>query len=77
MSAVRSCHGPGRTLNSAAGLPARVQIPVFPEPPLVFSHELLGGLRTGFLVFPLYEWHVYSSKWNEAEALSEYGVVTE
>jgi hypothetical protein len=33
---------------------ARVQIPVCPEPPLVLSHELLGGLRTEFLVgFPL------------------------
>jgi hypothetical protein len=33
---------------------AWVQIPVCPEPPLVFSHELLSGLRTGFLVvFPL------------------------
>jgi hypothetical protein len=29
---------------------ARVQIRVCPEPSLVFSHELLGGLRTGFLV---------------------------
>jgi hypothetical protein len=28
----------------------RVQIPVCPEPPLDFSHELLCGLRTGFLV---------------------------
>jgi hypothetical protein len=31
---------------------------------------------TGFLVFPLYESHVYSSTGSEAEALSEYGVVT-
>jgi hypothetical protein len=29
---------------------AWVQIPVCPEPPLVFSLELLGGLRTGCLV---------------------------
>jgi hypothetical protein len=26
---------------------AQVQVPVFPEPPLVFSHELLSALRTG------------------------------
>jgi hypothetical protein len=31
----------------------------------------------GFWWFPLYEMHVYSSMWNEAEALSEYGVVPE
>jgi hypothetical protein len=29
---------------------ARVLIPVYPEPLLVFSHELLGGLHTGLLV---------------------------
>jgi hypothetical protein len=29
---------------------ARVRIPVCPEPPLVLPHELLGSLRTGFLV---------------------------
>jgi hypothetical protein len=29
---------------------ARVQIRPCPQPPLVFSHELLGRLRTGFLV---------------------------
>jgi hypothetical protein len=58
----------------------RVQIPVCLEPPLVFSHELLGRLRTGFLVvYPFvsgglpYELHVYSSTGSEAEALSEYG----
>jgi hypothetical protein len=70
---------------------ARVQIRVCPEPPLVFSHALLGGLRTGFLVVsslrigngettPIhmqFELHVYSSPWSEAEAPSEYGVVTE
>jgi hypothetical protein len=37
------------TFNSAMGLSAWVQLPVFPEP-LVLSHELLGRLRTGFLV---------------------------
>jgi hypothetical protein len=37
-------------LNSAMRVCSRVQIPVCPEPPLVFSHELPGGLRTGFLV---------------------------
>jgi hypothetical protein len=37
-------------LNSAMRVCARVQTPVCPEPPLDFSHELLGGLRTGFLV---------------------------
>jgi hypothetical protein len=50
---------------------------ICPEPPLVFSHELLGGLRFGFWWFPLNELHVHSSMWNEAEALSEYGVVPE
>jgi hypothetical protein len=86
-------------LNSAMRVCARVQIPVCPERPPVFSHELLGGLRAGFLVVTLYELHVYSSTWSEAvtidkgadrkqkelygwkaseaEALSEYGVVTE
>jgi hypothetical protein len=42
--------GLGMALNSSMRICARVQIPVCPEPPLVFSHELLGGLRTGFLV---------------------------
>jgi hypothetical protein len=37
-------------LKSAMRACARVQIPVCLEPPLFFSHELLGGLRTGFLV---------------------------
>jgi hypothetical protein len=62
-------------LKSAMRVCVRVQILVCPEPPLVFSHELLGGVRTGFLVFSLYELHVYSSTGSEAEALSEYGVV--
>jgi hypothetical protein len=44
----------GMALISAKRVCARVQIPVCPEPPLVFSHELLGGLRTGILgVSPL------------------------
>jgi hypothetical protein len=42
--------GLGMALNSAMRVCARVQIPVCPETPLVCSHELLGGLRTGFLV---------------------------
>jgi hypothetical protein len=50
-----------------------VQIPVCPEPPLVFSHELLGGSRTGLLVIFFYEFHVYCFMWSEA--LSEYGEV--
>jgi hypothetical protein len=37
-------------LNSAMHVCARVQIQVCPESPLVFSHDLLEGLRTGFLV---------------------------
>jgi hypothetical protein len=40
----------GMALNSAMRVCARVQIPVCQEPLLVFSHELLGGLRTGYLV---------------------------
>jgi hypothetical protein len=35
------------------------------------------GCVLGFWWFPLYELHVYSSMWSEAEALSEYGVVPE
>jgi hypothetical protein len=63
-------------LNSAMRVGARVRIPVCPESPLIFSHELLSSLRIGFLVDPLYELHVYSSAGSEAEALSEYGAVT-
>jgi hypothetical protein len=37
------CCGLGMALNPAIRVCARVQIPVCPEPPLVFSHELLGG----------------------------------
>jgi hypothetical protein len=43
-------YGLGMALNSAMRICARVQTLVCPEPPLVFSHELLGGLRNGFLV---------------------------
>jgi hypothetical protein len=39
-------------LNSDMRVCAQVQIPVCPEPPLVFSHELLGGLRTIVLLSP-------------------------
>jgi hypothetical protein len=50
MSSWASCIGLGMALNSAMRVCARVQIPVCPEPHLVLAHELLGGLRTGFLV---------------------------
>jgi hypothetical protein len=52
-------------------------IAVFPEPPLLFSHELLAGLRAGFWWLPLSELHVHSPTGGEAEAQSEYGVGTE
>jgi hypothetical protein len=74
---VRCDSGLGMALISAMRVCAQVQIPVRKEPPLVFSHKLLGGLRTGFLVVSPFELHVYSSMWSEAEALSEYGVVPE
>jgi hypothetical protein len=35
------------------------------------------GCVLSFWWFPLYELHVYSSMWSEAEAVSEYGVVPE
>jgi hypothetical protein len=35
------------------------------------------GCVLGFWWFPLYELHVHSSTWSEAEVLSEYGVVPE
>jgi hypothetical protein len=41
---------PGKTLNSAAGLPARVQIPVPPSATSRLLYELLGRVRLGFLV---------------------------
>jgi hypothetical protein len=44
---------PGKTLNSAAGLPARVQIPVPPSATSRLIYELLCGVHLGFLVvFP-------------------------
>jgi hypothetical protein len=46
----RKLFGLGIVFNSAMRVCARVRIPVCPEPPLVFSHEILGWLRTGFLV---------------------------
>jgi hypothetical protein len=59
-----------KTLNSAAGLPARVQIPVSPSAASRLLYGLLGRVRLGFLlVFP-FELHVVSFMWNEAEALS-------
>jgi hypothetical protein len=41
---------PGKTLNSAAGLPARVQIPVPPSATSRLLYELLGRVSLGFLV---------------------------
>jgi hypothetical protein len=41
---------PGKTLNSAAGLPARVHIPVLPSATSRLLHELLSRMRLGFLV---------------------------
>jgi hypothetical protein len=55
---------------------ARVQIPVFPGPALVFSHELLVKLPTRSSGFPVYEVHVYSPNGAKATAQSEYGVIT-
>jgi hypothetical protein len=40
-----------------------------------FRTSSWAGCVLGFWWFPLYELHVYSSMWSEAEALSEYGVV--
>jgi hypothetical protein len=42
--------GPAKTLNSAAGLPERVQIPVPPSTTSRLLYELLGWVRLGFLV---------------------------
>jgi hypothetical protein len=66
--------GHGMALNSAMRVCARVQIPVCPEPPLVFWHELLGGLRTGFLVVSPLRIACVFLHMSEAEALSEYGM---
>jgi hypothetical protein len=41
---------PGNALNSAAGLPAQVQIPVPPSATSRLLYELLGRVRLGFLV---------------------------
>jgi hypothetical protein len=40
----------GITLNSAAGLPARVRVPVLPSATSRLIYELLGKVRLGFLV---------------------------
>jgi hypothetical protein len=69
-------HGPGKTFNSAAGLPARVQIPVPTSATSRLLYELLGRVRLGCLVVSPFELHVNSSAGTEAEAQSEYGVVT-
>jgi hypothetical protein len=42
-----------------------------------FRTSSWAGCVQGFLWLTLYELHVYSSTWSEAEALSECGVVTE
>jgi hypothetical protein len=69
-------HAKRMACNSAMSVCTLVRIPVCPEPPLVFSHELLGGLRTGFqVVSPLRIACVFLH--SEAEGPSEYGVVTE
>jgi hypothetical protein len=67
---------PEKTLNSAADLPAGVRIPV----PRSAIFRLYTGCWVGCVWdwwFPPLELHVHSSMWNEAEALSEYGVVPE
>jgi hypothetical protein len=69
-------YGLWMALNSAMRVCARVQIPVCPEPPLVRT-SFWAGCVLGFWWFLLYELHVYSSMWIEAEALSEYGLVPE
>jgi hypothetical protein len=63
-------------LSSAMRVCARVRIPVCPEPPLVFSHELLGGLRTGFLVDSPLRIACVFLHW-EGDRSSDYGAVTE
>jgi hypothetical protein len=42
-----------------------------------FRTSSWAGCVLGFCWFPLSELHVYTSMWSEAEALSEYGVVSE
>jgi hypothetical protein len=44
---------------------------------LSFRTSSRAGCVLGFWWFALYELHVISSMWSEAEALSEYGVVPE
>jgi hypothetical protein len=56
---------------------ARDRIPDCPQPPLVFSRELLGRLRTGFLVVSPERIACEFFTGSEAEAQSKYGVVTE
>jgi hypothetical protein len=46
-------------------------------PPLVFYTSCLVGCVWGFWWFPLFELHVYSSMWSQAEALSEYDILPE
>jgi hypothetical protein len=43
-------HRPGKTFNSATGLPARVQITVQPSATSHLLNKLLGKVRLGFLV---------------------------
>jgi hypothetical protein len=61
--------GPGKTLNSAAGLPARVQIPVPPSATSRFLYELLDRVL-GFLVVSPFRIACKSSTGSEAEAQS-------
>jgi hypothetical protein len=68
--------GPGKTLDSATGPRARVQIPVTPSAIFRLLYDLLGRVRLGFWWFPPFELHVNSSTMSEAEAQSGYGVVT-
>jgi hypothetical protein len=44
---------------------------------MCFRTSSWAGCVLDFWWLPLYELHLYSSTWSEAEALSEYGVVTE
>jgi hypothetical protein len=56
---------------------ALVQIPLCREPPLVISHQLLSRLRIGCLVVSPLRIACVILHGGEAEAQSEYGIVTE
>jgi hypothetical protein len=71
-------HAHGKTLKSAAGPPARVQIPVPPSATSRLLYELLGRVRLGFLVVsPFRSACVFLHVEERTEALSEHGVVPE